>query len=46
MRWYLHAELLHLLARAGFRVREIYGDFVRGPLVDGSPEQVVCAERV
>ena len=43
MRWYLHAELVHLLARAGFRVRAVYGDFSRGPLADGSPEQVVCA---
>lgn len=46
MRWYLRAELLHLLARTGFRVRELYGDFARAPLVDGSPEQVVCAELV
>ena len=46
MRWYLPAELRHMLARAGFRVREIYGDFARGPLVDGAPEQVVVAERV
>lgn len=45
MRWYLRAELEHLLARSGFRVREIYGDFARGPLVDGAPEQVVVAER-
>jgi SAM-dependent methyltransferase len=44
MRWYLAAELRHLLARAGFRVREIYGDFARGPLVDGCPELVVVAE--
>ncbi|HMJ59843.1 MAG TPA: class I SAM-dependent methyltransferase [Gemmatimonadales bacterium] len=44
MRWYLHAELRHLLARASFRVRETYGDFARSPLVDDSPEQVVCAE--
>ncbi|MGE5803226.1 MAG: class I SAM-dependent methyltransferase [Gemmatimonadota bacterium] len=44
MRWFLPAELQHLLARAGFRVREIYGDFTRGPLVDGAPEQVVVAE--
>src|ERR1700694_978175 len=44
MRWYLHAELLHLLARAGLRTRAVYGDFARGPLTDGSPEQVVCAE--
>jgi SAM-dependent methyltransferase len=45
MRWYLPAELRHLLTRAGFRVREIYGDFARGPLVDGAPELVVVAER-
>jgi len=44
MRWYLAAELRHLLARAGFRVREMYGDFARGPLVDGCPELVVVAE--
>jgi SAM-dependent methyltransferase len=45
MRWYLAAELRHLLARAGFRVREMYGDFARGPVVDGCPEIVVVAER-
>lgn len=45
MRWYLRTELQHILARAGFRIREMYGAFDRGPLVDGSPEQVVCAER-
>jgi SAM-dependent methyltransferase len=45
MRWYLPAELRHLLIRAGFRVREMFGDFARGPLVDGAPEQVVVAER-
>jgi len=41
----LAAELRHLLARAGFRVREMYGDFARGPVVDGCPEIVVVAER-
>ena len=44
MRWYLLAELQHLLARAGFRTQHVYGDFARGPLVDGAPEQVVVAE--
>jgi SAM-dependent methyltransferase len=44
MRWYLAAELRNLLARAGFQVREMYGDFSRGPLVDGCPELVVRAE--
>jgi len=45
MRWFLRAELEHLLTRAGFRVCAIYGDFARGPLVEGAPEQVVVAER-
>jgi SAM-dependent methyltransferase len=45
MRWYLYVELLHLLARAGLRVRDVYGDFARAPLVEGSHEFVVCAER-
>jgi SAM-dependent methyltransferase len=45
MRWYLAAELRHLLARAGFRVRDMYGDFARGPLVDGCPEIIVVSER-
>jgi len=45
MRWFLQAELQHLLVRAGFRVRQVYGDFARGPLVDGAPEQVVVAQK-
>jgi 2-polyprenyl-3-methyl-5-hydroxy-6-metoxy-1,4-benzoquinol methylase len=45
MRWYLAAELRNLLARAGFQVREFYGDFARGPLVDGCPELVVVSSR-
>lgn len=46
MRWFLRAELVHLLARMGFTVRSIYGDFDRSPLMDESPEQIVCAERI
>jgi len=46
MRWFLRAELFNLLAREGFNVRTIYGDFDRSPLTDSSPEQIVCAERV
>jgi SAM-dependent methyltransferase len=45
MRWFLRAELEHLLARAGFRVEAVYGGFDRSPLTDASPEQVVCAVR-
>ncbi len=44
MRWFLRAEIEHLLARAGFRVRAMYGDFDRSPLADGCSEQIVCAE--
>jgi SAM-dependent methyltransferase len=46
MRWFLRGELVHLLARGGFRVRSIYGDFDRSALTDKSPELVVCAERI
>jgi SAM-dependent methyltransferase len=46
MRWFLRAELVNLLARAGFSVSSIYGDFDRSPLTDRSPEQIVCAERI
>lgn len=46
MRWFMRAELVHLLARGGFGVRSIYGDFDRSPLTDKSPELIVCAERV
>jgi SAM-dependent methyltransferase len=45
MRWYLRAELVHLLARAGFRVDSMYGGFDRTPLVDESPEIIVRAAR-
>jgi len=45
MRWYLAAELQHLLARAGFKVRAMYGDFAQSALVDASPDIVTIAER-
>jgi SAM-dependent methyltransferase len=43
MRWYLREELTHLLARGGFHVESMYGDFDRTPLADGAPEIVVRA---
>jgi len=46
MRWYLRLELEHLLARAGFTIDAMYGDFDRSPLVDASPEIVVVARSV
>jgi SAM-dependent methyltransferase len=45
MRWFVRAELVHLLARGGFRLTSIFGGFDGSPLADGSPEMVVCAER-
>jgi len=44
MRWYLRDELVHLLARAGLRVRSMYGDFDRSPLADTSKEIIVVTE--
>jgi len=43
MRYYFPFELEHLLARAGFDVVAIYGDFDRTPLGDRSPELIVVA---
>ena len=45
MRWYGIAEVQHLLARCGFDVLSVYGNFDRSPLTDRSPEQVVSARR-
>jgi len=45
MRWYGPAELEHLLARAGFRVTVMYGNFDRSTLRDDSPDILVVAER-
>lgn len=44
MRWYLRNELVHLLARAGFAVSAIYGEFDRSPLTDASKEIIVVAQ--
>lgn len=38
-------EMEHLLARAGFAVRAVYGDFFRGELRDGSSEMIWVARR-
>jgi len=43
MRWFMRPELEHLVARAGFTLDAIYGDFDRSPLTDGSPEMIVVA---
>jgi len=38
-------EMEHLLARAGFLVEAVYGDFSRRPYVDKSPEMIWVARR-
>jgi len=43
MRWYTRAELEHLLARAGFQIETICGDFDREALTDRSREMIVIA---
>lgn len=44
LRYFFRYEVEHLLARCGFRVSAVYGDFDRSPLIDGSPEMIFVAE--
>jgi SAM-dependent methyltransferase len=43
MRWFYRYEIEHLLARAGFRDIEIFGDFERRPFTADSPEIIAVA---
>ena len=43
MRFFFRYEIEHLLARAGFRLLDIYGNFDRSPLVSSSPEMIFLA---
>jgi SAM-dependent methyltransferase len=40
LRYFFRYEVEHLLARCGFRVQHVYGDFDRSPLGDDSPEMI------
>ncbi|MFQ6041952.1 MAG: class I SAM-dependent methyltransferase [Candidatus Poribacteria bacterium] len=44
-RYFFRYEVEHLLARCGFRVAELFGDFDKSPLVDASPEMIFVAEK-
>lgn len=44
VRYFFRYEVEHLLARCGFRVAALYGDFDRAPLADTSPEMIFVAE--
>jgi SAM-dependent methyltransferase len=44
LRYFFRYEVEHLLARCGFQINAVYGDFDRSPLVDASPEMIFVAE--
>jgi hypothetical protein len=44
LRYFFRYEVEHLLARCGFRVTAVYGNFDRSPLRDDSPEMIFVAE--
>lgn len=44
LRYFFRYEVEHLLARCGFRVTALYGNFDRTPLEDSSPEMIYVAE--
>jgi ubiquinone/menaquinone biosynthesis C-methylase UbiE len=46
IRYFFRYEVEHLLARAGFRVLELFGDFNGSPLRDDSPEMIFVAGAV
>jgi len=46
LRYFFRYEVEHLLARCGFRVSAVYGDFDQSPLADSSPEMIFVAESV
>jgi len=43
LRYFFRYEVEHLLARSGFRVAALFGDFQRGALKDDSPEMIFVA---
>lgn len=46
IRYFFRYEIEHLLARCGFRLVELFGDFNRAPLRDDSPEMIFVAEKL
>jgi hypothetical protein len=45
-RYFFRYEVEHLLARTGFEVVELYGDFDKSPLVDESLEMIFVARKL
>lgn len=46
VRYFFRYEVEHLLARCGFRVSAVYGNFDDSPLSDDSPEMIFIGEAV
>src|SRR5438093_5625563 len=44
LRYFFRFEVEHLLARCGFKVAALYGDFDRSPIRGDSPEMIFVAE--
>jgi len=44
-RYAFRYEVEHLLARTGFLVKRIYGDYDKSPIAEGSPEMIFIAEK-
>jgi SAM-dependent methyltransferase len=44
-RYVFRYEMEHLLARCGFRVAELFGDFDLSPFADDSPQMIFVAEK-
>jgi hypothetical protein len=45
VRYFFRYEVEHLLARCGFQVVELFGDFHGSPLRDDSPEMIFVAKK-
>jgi hypothetical protein len=45
LRYIFRFEMEHLLARVGFEIGALYGDFFGAPFEDSSPEMVWVARR-
>jgi ubiquinone/menaquinone biosynthesis C-methylase UbiE len=43
LRYFFRYEVEHLLARCGFRLESVYGNFDASPLADNSPEMIFVA---
>lgn len=45
LRWFHRFEIEHLLARSGYEVEALYGDWDRGPFVENGQEMIWIARR-